>query len=72
VPTLRTLCDAWPPAGVKSVVDDVLQGFNGTVMAYGQTGGEGMRVGAPRLPMRPMRIIPPVHPRLASLRTAWR
>ncbi len=25
-------------AGVKDVVDDILMGYNGTVMAYGQTG----------------------------------
>lgn len=25
-------------AGVKDVVEDVLKGYNGTVMAYGQTG----------------------------------
>jgi kinesin family protein 5 len=26
-------------AGVKDVVDDVLKGYNGTCLAYGQTGG---------------------------------
>ena len=30
-------------AGVKDVVDEVLQGFNGTIMAYGQTGGGAVK-----------------------------
>eukprot|EP00967_Tisochrysis_lutea_P083431 scaffold115964_cov18-Tisochrysis_lutea.AAC.3 len=31
-------------SGVKKVVDDVLNGYNGTVMAYGQTGEDDRNV----------------------------
>lgn len=37
LPTTASQCDVYE-AGVRDVVEDVMEGFNGTVMAYGQTG----------------------------------
>lgn len=39
LPPTATQQDVFNQAGVKEVIDDVLNGYNGTVMAYGQTGG---------------------------------